>query len=73
MSVTMIAGIIIFAVGVLVFVGGVLLKGSEGDGYIFIGCLICVVGFFIMVSCVWGNAESETIHDDVVTVMRNAL
>ena len=59
MSATMIAGIIIFAVGVLVFVSGVVLKGSEGDGYIFVGCLVCVVGFFIMLSCTWENAEPE--------------
>ena len=59
MSGTMIAGIILFAVGVLVFVGGIVLKGSEGDGYIFVGCIVCVIGFFIMVSCVWENAETE--------------
>lgn len=59
MSEMMIAGISIFVAGVLVFICGVVLKSDEGDGYIFIGCILCVIGFFVMLSCVWKNAESE--------------
>lgn len=59
MSAIMIAGIVVFVAGVVVFIGGVVLKGGEGDGYIFIGCLVCVVGFFIMLSCTWENAKPE--------------
>ena len=60
MSETMIAGISIFVAGVLVFICGVVLKSDkEGAGYIFIGCILCVIGFFVMLSCVWENAEPE--------------
>ena len=45
----MIAGIILFVVGVLVFVGGVVLASDEGDGYIFIGVIICVIGITLMI------------------------
>ena len=59
MSEMMIAGISIFVAGVLVFICGVVLKSDEGDGYIFIGCILCVIGFFVMLSCVWENTEPE--------------
>jgi hypothetical protein len=51
MSITMIVEIIIFVVGVLIFIGGIVLKDSEGDGYIFIGCFVCIVDFFIVFLC----------------------
>lgn len=59
MSGTMIAGIILFGVGVLVFIAGAVLGDREGEGYIFLGCIVCVMGFFIMLSCVWTEKEAE--------------
>lgn len=59
MSGTMIAGIILFAVGVLVFIGGVVLKSDEGDGYIFIGCIVCVIGITLMIGTACEAAADE--------------
>ena len=59
MSVDMIAGIILFGVGVLVFIAGIVLGDREGEGYIFFGCIVCVISFFIMLSCVWTAKEAE--------------
>lgn len=59
MSGTMIAGIILFAVGVLVFIGGVVLKGFEGEGYIFLGTIICVIGIVIMIGTACEATQNE--------------
>lgn len=59
MGADMIAGIILFGVGVLVFIAGIVLGDHEGEGYIFLGCIVCVIGFFIMLSCVWTAKEAE--------------
>ena len=59
MSGTMIAGIILFAVGVLVFIGGVVLKGFEGEGYIFLGTIICVIGIVIMIGTACEATQTE--------------
>lgn len=60
MSGTMIAGIVIFGVGVLVFIAGAVLGDREGEGYLFIGCIICVIGMMIMISCAWTAKEAKT-------------
>ncbi|MBO4674946.1 MAG: hypothetical protein J5601_02520 [Elusimicrobiaceae bacterium] len=49
MSGTMIAGIILLGVGVLVFIAGVVLASVEGDGYVFIGVIICVIALTLMI------------------------
>lgn len=59
MNEMVIAGIILFVIGVLVIIGGVMLKSDEGDGYIFIGSILCVIGFFMMLLCARKNVEPE--------------
>ena len=49
MSGTMIAGIILFVVGVLVLIGGIVLASDEGDKYIAVGVIICVISITLMI------------------------
>ncbi len=49
MSGIMIAGIILFGVGALVCIAGIVLADNEGDNYVFLGVIICVIGIVIMI------------------------
>ena len=49
MSGTMIAGIILLGVGVLVFIAVIVLASVEGDAYVFIGVIICVIALTLMI------------------------
>lgn len=59
MSGTMIAGIILFGVGVLVCIAGIVLGGCEGEGYIVFSVIICVIAFVIMLCCLGEGKEVE--------------
>lgn len=62
MSGTMIAGIIIFGVGVLAFLLGAYLGDCEGKTYIVISCCVCIVGFIVMLFCIGETKTQESVY-----------
>ena len=71
MSEAMIIGIVLFGVGVLVFIGGAMLRDCEGEAYIIFSVFICVIAFVIMLCCLVEDKEpkpTETIYPLTVKV-----